>query len=238
MRQEGAGSMTAERTDPQFDAIAGDYGSQVEAGMVLKGTSHDYFVRYKLRYIAPLLSGTEAPKVLDYGCGVGLLSKAIADSVPSATIHGFDVSGESVAQVDATLRRGANRFTSSLDDLDDDYDLALLVTVLHHVPPGERAEVVQNINSRLRPGGVLAVIEHNMANPLTRKSVASCPFDDDAVMLPVSESVALLRGGGFADVRSRYITFWPSQLSFMQFTDGLLGWLPLGAQYMATGRRA
>lgn len=226
-----AGNMQA-----SFDGVASRYKDEVEQGMVLRGSGHDYFVNYKMHYLRPLIESSANRKVLDYGCGIGLLSEAIIDSCEGATVHGFDVSAESIAHVPDHLRCEPNRFTSDLASLDQDYDIALLVAVLHHIPIEERETAVTNIFERLRGGGALVIIEHNMLNPLTRKSVGSCVFDEDAIMLEKAESVDLL-SGKFADVTSRYITFWPKQLSFMKWSDRLIGWVPLGAQYMVVGRK-
>lgn len=74
-------------------------------------------------------------KILDYGCGVGLFSKTIYDAFNNIIIHGFDVSSKSIDQVPEEIRTGRNFFTSNLAELDSDYDIALLITVLHHVVP-------------------------------------------------------------------------------------------------------
>ena len=159
--------------------------------------------------------------------------------MPDMTLHGFDVSEESIRNVPDELRIRSNLFTSRLDDLDDDYDAALLVTVLHHVlPKNERRIVMQNIYTRLRAGGKLIIIEHNMKNPLTRKLVTYSEIDRDAVMLEPSESRELLEAAGFTGISRKYIVFFPKQLSCFRFMDRYISWLPLGAQYMVYGSKA
>ena len=217
----------------EFDDIAGDYSELVETGMVLKGSDHEYFNQYKLFYLEPYMKKLHGEfKLLDYGCGVGLLSRTIQSRFPRAAIHGFDVSAESIDNVDLELRnKSQNRFCSNLEDLDEDYDIAILSTVLHHVPISERMDVIGNIYKRLKKYGLLIVFEHNMKNPLTRKSVAACPFDNEAVMLTLSECEKLLKGM-FSSINSKYVTFFPEQLRKLWFIDKYIGWLPMGAQYM------
>ena len=175
-------------------------------------------------------------KLLDYGCGVGTISHALFHTMPGITLHGFDVSAESIRNIPSELLTCNNRFTSSLAKLDDDYDAALLITVLHHVTPiAERPAVMRNIYSRLRPGGKLIIIEHNMKNPLTRKVVLNSDIDRDAIMLEASECRKLLKDADFDGVSGRYIVFFPKQLASLRFLDRFISWLPLGAQYMAFG---
>ena len=221
----------------EFDAIAPNYEKLVEDGMVLSGNDHEYFTQYKLLNLLPILQRRRSAKILDYGCGIGLLSQAIVDSLPDITLHGFDISEKSIRKVPARLLTGNNIFTNDLNKLDTDYDCVIFSTVLHHVPPDERKTVIKNAYDRLSDGGVIAIIEHNMLNPLTRKSVDACPFDEDAVMLKPAEVSNLLSDGGFSAISNRYITFFPKQLSVLRKLDGCLGWLPLGAQYLVTAEK-
>lgn len=218
----------------EFDSYANDYDKMLEKGMILPGSDHTYFEQYKLFYLKPYLK--QCHKLLDYGCGIGCLSQAIQDVYPKMVIHGYDISKESIANVFPTLLHDQNRFVSTRDELDSDYDVVLLVTMLHHVAIDERLDVMLDAERRVKPGGVLIIIEHNMLNFLTRRSVDACPLDTDAVMLSVDESKQLA-SLVFPNVFSNYIIFWPKQLRFMRFTDVLLRKIPLGAQYMVVCRK-
>ena len=231
---------------PEFDSLARNYSELVDDSLstAIKGNPHEYFNQYKIYHLRKILasqkfSASSTLKVLDYGCGVGLFSQALYREMPDMTLHGFDVSEESIRNVPDELRISSNIFTSKLDDLDDNYDAALLLTVLHHVlPKNERHTVMQNIYSRLRPGGKLIIVEHNMKNPLTRKVVTHSEVDRYAVMLEPLESIKLLEDTGFTGISCKYIVFFPKQLAFFKFMDRYISWLPLGAQYMASGIKA
>ena len=228
------------RQERLFDAYAENYvnGVDNELSAVLKGSSHEYFNRYKIFYIKKLFQKLSQPlKILDYGCGVGLFSRTISDVIPNVTIYGFDVSSKSIEQVPSELRiKNHNRFTSNLDELDSDYNIALLVTVLHHVETYiERIEVMTNIYQRLSKGGICIIIEHNFKNPLTNRIVKNSPVDEEKFMLTPSECKRLLEKAGFLNIFSRYIVFFPKQLSFLRFIDQFIPWLPLGAQHLTYG---
>ena len=90
-----------------------------------------------------------------------------------------------------------------------------------------------------RPGGVLAVIEHNPLNPLTRLAVSRCEFDDDAVLLGRRRTERLLRAARLElHPPSRYIAFFPWRNALLAKTERALRRIPLGAQYVVTGRPA
>jgi hypothetical protein len=108
--------------------------------------------------------------------------------------------------------------------------------VFHHIPPGERACWVSELRRVIRPGGALFVFEHNPLNPLTRKVVNDCPFDEDAILLPRRETTTLLRDAGFEDVAADYIVFFPQALAVLRPLERRLAWLPAGAQYAVHGR--
>ena len=68
------------------------------------------------------------------------------------------------------------------------FDLVLAICVFHHIPPSERPYVMREIHRILRPGGIVAVFEHNPLNPLTRYVVKQCEFDIDAELLSLRET--------------------------------------------------
>lgn len=227
----------------EFDEIAQQYETMMEKGMVLKGEGnhHAYFTAYKIFYLREIVKAYKRKnqrnkiKVLDYGCGIGILSRAFAKAFPDVIVHGFDISSESIAYANQMEHEKNVTFTSSLEQLDADYDLCICCCVLHHVPPKSRDGVIDNIYQRLKKGGMLLVIEHNMKNPLTRKSVDLCPFDKDAVMLTRNEVACLLEQNAFKKIEKRYITFFPEQFARLQVFDRYLKWCLFGAQHMEIG---
>jgi hypothetical protein len=66
--------------------------------------------------------------------------------------------------------------------------------------------------------------------------VSNCEFDDDAILLSRRESVSLLRDAGMRGASVDYIVFFPKFLSILRPLERHLGWLPLGAQYVAHAR--
>ncbi len=218
-----------------FDRFADRYTEILDQSVSFSGGA-DYFSAMKAQYLAARLADRTGPKLLDYGCGVGLVTAQLAALLPTATLHGFDPSADSVARVPEPIQR-RGRFTADPAALDVDYDLIFVANVLHHVPPPERPELVRGLAARLARGGQLVVIEHNPLNPATRLVVARCPLDEDAILLPRRETERHLRGAGLTVVRRDYIAFFPRALSALQPLERWLRGLPLGAQYAIVGAR-
>lgn len=214
-----------------FDRFADDYTHVLDRSLSVSGEDSGYFAEYKALYLQRLLSSFFAGKVLDFGCGVGLLAHYLRLHLPAARIDGFDVSQDSIAKVDPALS-SQGVFTSSSHDLAQDYDLIVVANVMHHIPPERRPDIVQNLANRLRPGGLLTIFEHNPANPLTRWVVEHCPFDDDAILLPSREAAGHLTAAGLRLERRDYIVFMPAFLRWLRPLESSLRSLPLGAQYV------
>ena len=130
-------------------------------------------------------------------------------------------------------------FFQDLDQLPlGHYGAIVLANVLHHVPLAERNPLLQRIQPLLMPGGKLFVFEHNPWNPVTRRVVACCPFDDQAILLYPREIRQRLTAAHFVDLRTDFIVFFPKPLAIFRPFEPMLGWLPLGAQCCVVGARA
>jgi SAM-dependent methyltransferase len=219
----------------KFDAYAADYAKVHEKNIAISGEPPEYFAAYKLQCLERLVGASFDEPVLDYGCGVGMVTRLLKTRF--SQVDGYDPSEQSLAA--ARERTPGAGFHADLDALPDErYGLVVMSGVLHHVQPAERAEVLRRAIRKLRPGtGRLVVFEHNPLNPLTRRAVAMCPFDDDAVLLWPWEARRLLVAGGLRDVSRRFIVFLPRPLSALRWLEPYLGPVPLGAQMMLVGAR-
>jgi SAM-dependent methyltransferase len=222
----------------QFDAHADDYHAAVERGIAFAGVEHKVFLLAKVQVLlaeAAKLGRPTELAMLDVGCGVGAFARLLVDEVRE--LHGVDVSAESVARAASEVPRG--EFTSydgsRLPYQDGHVDVSFAVCVFHHVDKPDRAALVAEMQRVTRPGGLVMLFEHNPFNPLTRLVVSRVPFDEGVDLLPAGESRQLLHGAGLTDVKSRFILFAPSAAKGVIAAERALGWLPLGAQYVAVG---
>jgi len=218
----------------EFDRYAGSYEALHAENVAPSGEAPSYFAAYKQHVLERMLGkGFERP-ILDFGCGIGALTTLLARSFRQ--VHGYDPSTESVRLARASAP--AAQFFERSDAIPrSHYGAVVVANVLHHLPPAERGALLANVTSLLRPEGRLVVFEHNALNPITRRVVAACPFDEGARLLYPWQVKALLRGAGLRDVGLDFIVFFPKALRIARGLEPRLAWLPLGAQVCAWGIR-
>lgn len=220
----------------EFDQYARDYKSLIDRSVQMSGDSAEYFSEYKARYLARAVGPRFSGKVLDFGCGIGLLSARLKAHLPAAAVHGYDPSPESIHLVPPELS-AQGRFSSRTEELDADYQLAVLSNVMHHIDQAQREQTIVDIAAHLAPGGKLILFEHNPWNPLTRWVVRHCPFDEGVVLLPPREVFAYFARAALAVRRRDFIVFFPKMLSVFRALEPSISWLPAGAQYAVVGEK-
>ena len=105
-----------------------------------------------LKLIAELeLKGNE--RVLDLGCGDGVLSAQIAELLPDGDVVGIDASQ---GMIGVALPKAKNSLRFMLMDIDDlkftdEFDIVFSNAALHWVKDHKR--LLQNVNNALRPNG-------------------------------------------------------------------------------------
>jgi SAM-dependent methyltransferase len=220
----------------RFDPFARDYERQLDRTIGISGEGFEYFTEYKARYLAAVVPAGFRGNILDFGCGPGLLARSLRRALPDAAVDGYDESAEMAAEARRRLDSGV--FTTDLGELGTDYGLVVAANVLHHVDPDRRAAVVGEMAGRLGPAGRLAIFEYNPINPLTRWAVSRCPFDRGVRLLTSAETRRHLTRPGLGRVRVEYIVFFPRALGWCRRWERILGWCPVGAQYVALAERA
>jgi SAM-dependent methyltransferase len=216
-----------------FDKHARTYEAVHATNLGPSGETPEYFARYKQRVVERILGSGFTGPLLDFGCGVGALTALLAESFPR--VDGYDPSRESLEL--ARARVPAARFFDRVDALPSaHYGAVVLANVLHHVPAAERPRLVRTVAALRAPRGTLVVFEHNRLNPVTRRVVSACPFDDGAQLLHPAEVKSLLREAALADVALDYIVFFPRALRLLRPLEPWLARLPLGAQVCGWGR--
>jgi SAM-dependent methyltransferase len=227
------------RLDPaaEFDHYSTTYLQLVDKSVCLSGEGAEYFAELKARYLGKFLGPAFSGKVLDFGCGIGLLSRFLLSSLPNCALHGYDMSRASLELIPPDVS-SRGKFTSLQDELHSDYDLIVVANVMHHIPSDLRRLVITDLKNRLAPGGILAAFEHNPLNPLTRLAVKECPFDQGVILLWPRELLNYFSDAGLLVHRCDYITFFPRWLACFRPLEPRLSWCPFGAQYVVLGEKA
>jgi SAM-dependent methyltransferase len=225
-----------------FDRYTDTYRDVVEESIGFAGGNLDRYVGAKARLLLDLshrrLGDPETLKALDVGCGPGETDAFLEGAF--ASLHGVDLSVAMIERAEARnpwATYSAYAMGEPLPYDDASFDVSFAICVFHHVPPTDRPALLAEMRRVIRPGGLIAIFEHNPWNPLTRKAVRDCPFDDDAVLVPRSEARRMAGRAGLAEVESPFIIFFPRGGRRRERIEKRLGWLPLGAQYYVAGRR-
>lgn len=233
--------MTTHTAGADFDRFADDYEACCARGLALAGESKEHFARRRLQWLSKWLvdRGVPAPRrIIDFGCGVGDVTRLIASAFSSADVLGMDPSRDCVERARREHSERRVRFTA-VDDRaswrDQRADLLHCNGVIHHVPPAERAAVVAQMASLVRPGGHVCVFENNPWNPGARWVMRRIPFDRDAQMIAAEKLRRLLRQTRARICDTGYLFFFPRALRALRFLEPSLLRVPLGAQYGVIG---
>jgi SAM-dependent methyltransferase len=219
----------------EFDRHAADYRATINEAAGIAGVDVDQLAGYKARLLLGLMerrlgdAGTR--RVLDVGCGIGLVDAELVAGV--GELHGIDTSRKSLAEaVHAVPAARFRHFNGErIPEPNDAFDVVFASCVLHHVPPRERAAFVGEMARVTRPDGLVMILEHNPLNPVSRYIVSRCPFDQDAVLLRRAAGARLLAGAGLRRGGHGYIAFWPRRSALIERIEQRIGWVPAGAQY-------
>lgn len=104
----------------------------------------------------------ETARLLDVGCGHGLISNAVAVRNESARVLGVDVSETKIASARATVgsRPNVEFRKAALESLEEtDFDAVSLVDVLYLVPAASWTAFLGRCFEKLKPGGVFVLKE-------------------------------------------------------------------------------
>ncbi len=221
----------------EFDRFADEYTATHAGNIRLSGEDPDYFARYKIEEVRRRWDGEgrdEPSAALDFGTGIGNSLPHLARLFPEAEVTGVDVSQRSL-QVAAHRFPGVAHLLaydgSAIPLPDASFDLIFSACVFHHIDGAEHGAIFRELHRLLRPGGLMVVFEHNPMNPATRYIVATCPFDENAVLLPAPALKRSQAAAGFQKVDVAYTGFFPGPLRALRFLERFMTALPLGAQY-------
>jgi len=223
-----------------FNQYRNSYVNTIEESLRFSGKEHDFFTRIKADFLGEIveacLPGVPHPKLLDVGCGHGLIHAHLKNKK-------WEIVGVEVADAVIELAKAANPDVQyhahdgkTLPFLAGQFDVVMAICVMHHVVPADWIDFLNEMKRMLRPGGIAVVFEHNPYNPWTRYIVANNVLDEDAVLLSSRTLKKMMHQVGYRSVKSRNILFTPFAHGFFRWLDKVLGWLPIGAQYYSIGR--
>ena len=231
---------------PEFDQFSESYEQLLNdpiRGRFSPGGTEFFHIRKRdlIRdYFRRRRTDTRKLAYLDLGCGKGELASLLRNDFgrvvgcdPSAGMLG---AGELASQgIETRVQDDPGRIPFEAGE----FDFVTAVCVFHHVPPAARGALLLEARRVLKPGGTLAIIEHNPYNPVTRLIVSRAPVDADAILLHPSETRGLFRHAGLTIDDQRYFLYFPESVyRRLSRLESALGKVPLGGQYAVFGRSA
>ncbi|ROZ76642.1 class I SAM-dependent methyltransferase [Ramlibacter sp. WS9] len=229
-------SRTAKSLQAEFDLLADEYHELHRANIAITGEGPEYFSEYKVADLADFVRGSGAPaaRILDFGSGIGNSVPFFRKYFGESILNCADVSSRSIA-VARSRFPGSERYLQveegSIPLRDQSNDLVFSACVFHHIPHEEHDHWLAELRRLTRPGGLLAIYEHNPLNPLTVHAVRTCPLDVNACLVGARALRQRALRAGWRHVRIDYKVFFPSMLKVLRPLEPRLGWLGLGAQY-------
>jgi ubiquinone/menaquinone biosynthesis C-methylase UbiE len=178
-------------------------------------------------------------RVLDVGCGPGVISGLIAEFVgPEGTVTGVDISDELLATGRALNSDRVSFYRGSAYELGafcGQFDFAYVRLLFQHL--SRPSDAMDQILATLRPGGRVCVLDSD-------ESVFGIHPQPPGLARLVSETQELQqqRGGdrfvggklayymkdaGFNEVEPRILVMTPDSMGRKQFLDTVLSWRPL-----------
>lgn len=226
----------------EFDSYVAQYAQDHARSIRLSGETPDYFAEHKIRVLSGLCRRWEmtAPRVLDFGSGMGASLPPLRRLMPRAQVSAADVSGESLRM--ARVLHGGSEPQLLIENgripaPDRAFDIVFAACVFHHIDHDAHVSWLRELLRVTAPGGRTVIFEHNPWNPLTRHAVRTCPFDVNAHLLSAPLLRARLAEAGWSDPRTDYHLFFPAALARLRPIEPALRWCGLGAQYACHARR-
>jgi SAM-dependent methyltransferase len=222
-----------------FDSYAESYEVELKRAVAFAGQDPSVFTEAKARTLLKageaMLGDLAGASALDVGCGIGNIHRFLAPRF--SKLYAVDISS---GVLDFARSGNPDVAYQAYDGIElpfesNTFDLAFAICVLHHVSPDRWGQFTCEMARVVRPGGLVAIIEHNWLNPLTRLVTSRCAFDDGIVLVRRRRLERLMRDAGVGSATSRYILFSPWRSEAVERAEDRLGRLPLGAQYITYG---
>lgn len=231
----------ATRMQAEFDLLADEYRVQHKENIAITGESPEYFSEYKIADLAELINRLKLPttKILDFGSGIGNSLPYFRKYFPGNEITCADVSTRSI-EIAQTRFPGQENYVLIDDGIPlptASQDVVFSACVFHHILHEEHLHWLTELRRITKPGGILAIYEHNPLNPLTVRAVNTCPLDVNALLIRGGILCERALTSGWEDARVDYKLFFPAILAALRPMERHLEWLPLGAQYRMMARK-
>jgi len=202
---------------------------------LLKFFTSDYSYIHLIK-VRLLKKNCEKPKtILDLGCGVGLYLNHLKKEYENSQIFATDPSIKSL-EIAKKNYEGIN-FIQFKEIEKYSFDLIMVNGVFHHIEPENRQKEFNKIYKILKKDGTVFLTEHNPYNPVTRKIVSNCEYDEDAELITMKNMKKIISHSNLDIENSGYFLYFPYFLRILNPIEKILKKLPLGGQYFISAKK-
>jgi SAM-dependent methyltransferase len=237
-KSQSAGS---NRMNAEFDLLADEYRVQHKQNVAITGESPEYFSEYKIADLTEWLNRKNLPanKILDFGSGIGNSLPYFRKYFPESEISCADVSARSIEIAQSRFPGQENYvlIDQNIQLPTASQDVVFSACVFHHIPHEDHQHWLTELRRVTKPGGLLAIYEHNPLNPLTVRAVNTCPLDVNARLIRSTGMCKRALASGWDGAQVDYKLFFPSSLAALRPMERYLEWFGLGAQYRMVARK-
>lgn len=161
-------------------------------------------------------------RLLDVGCGTGSLAVMLADSQPTAAIHGLDPDPLVLARAAKKASTTGTAVAWHTGFLSDDFievhgpfDVVTSSLVLHQVAKDEKARMILAMKSALAPAGKLVIADYGLQRTRAMRiffRVTVQALDGVADTQPNADNIlpSLMKSAGFASVAETAVVSTPT----------------------------
>ncbi len=226
----------------EFDSYADTYYQDHKKNIKITGEDPEYFAEYKIADLARHFSKTQTSisRIADFGSGIGNSIPYFRRYFPGANLSCVDVSARSIEQAqdrfpgnEAFLLIEGERIPLE----DSSQDVVFSACVFHHIAHEDHERWLKELLRITKPGGTLAIYEHNPLNPLTVRAFNTCPLDQNARMIRAGALQRVCAVAGWSKASIAYRLFFPRALKYLRPLEPGLSWLWAGAQYRLLASR-
>lgn len=215
----------------EFDQFANLYRKNLDDDLSLTGGTSGFFAHYKAQKLLQFTHQEQStPKrILDFGCGDGLMTKEIHTFFPKSEVYGVDPSPEILKLAEHNCPKATFKSSDKKLNLFNNkkFDLILSAMVFHHIPFNEHKHYLKEINSILSPGGLFVIFELNPFNPMAQYIINTAAIDINAHMLMPWYTKKLMKPYG--TVKTRYCAFIPPVFKALLPLENYMTHIPFGA---------